>query len=52
MQGIGFGPRLTALQGFETLADDTDETDLPSYVRRRKKRKHHDQDDDVLLFLL
>jgi hypothetical protein len=56
LQGIGFKPRLVALQGFAQF-DDVQKPDVIPYapggmVFPEKKRRKRDRDDDVLMFLL
>lgn len=58
VQGVGFGPRLTAVQGLSPFKIVTPPTgDIIPYgsgrlVRPEVKRKRRDRDDDVLLFML
>lgn len=48
-QGLGFSPRMVAVQGlYPTQAT----TPLGPRPRMRRKPKRHDRDDDALLFLL
>lgn len=56
LQGIGYRPRLVALQGFAQF-DDVQKPDVIPYapggmVFPEKKRRKRDRDDDVLMFLL
>jgi len=57
VQGVGFGPRLFAVQGFSAIRAVEPPVDIVPYssgrlVRPDAKRKRRDQDDDVLLFML
>lgn len=56
LQGIGFRPRLVALQGFAPY-ETVQKPDVIPYapggmVFPQKKRRRRDKDDDVLMFLL
>lgn len=56
LQGIGFRPRLVALQGFSPF-DDVQKPDVIPYapggmVYPKKAPRKRDRDDDVLMFLL
>ena len=61
IQGVGYGARMLALQGFVIRADylDSYQGGGGPIVRRRKTpvsvetaRRHGDGDDDVLMFIL
>lgn len=47
-QGLGFAPRLVAVQGLCPAQTRP----LGPRPRIRRERKRHDRDDDVLIFLL
>lgn len=56
LQGIGYRPRLVALQGFAPF-ETAPRPDVIPYgpgglVFPQKKRRRRDKDDDVLMFLL
>jgi hypothetical protein len=55
LQGLGFGPRLTAVQGMyapSAESPDTGQATSIPFRPRPPRSKRHDRDDDVLLFLL
>ncbi|MFZ9372240.1 MAG: hypothetical protein ACO25M_10255, partial [Limnohabitans sp.] len=57
LQGIGFSPRLVAVQGLRPF-DDVQKPDIIPYGRggmvfpEKTKKRRKDRDDDVLMFLL
>lgn len=57
VQGVGFAPRVLALQGFAPVAETPGYSVGPGAPRRPlprelPRRQRRDTDDDVLLFLL
>jgi hypothetical protein len=57
VQGIGFGPKLVAVQGFLPKAQDDEQEDnfslgVRSINTRARRRRHRDKDDDLLVAVL
>jgi hypothetical protein len=51
LQGVGYSPRLVAVQGLWPVEEKRLEPPVTRHLPQRKKRRR-DTDDDVLLFIL